>query len=299
MAKKEGRPTEFRIKELELEIEDREREMLGFREELAQINAQLERFIGQMAEQLNLANVIQKSLVPTEIPTIPGFEFSTKFVPSPTNGGDYFDIFELEDKLKFGVLLANSSGYGMASLLLSVLLKLTTQIEARKGLDPAQVLKKMNDEIQNKIKEAQSAHVFYATVDRSSLELTYSKSGGIFAYVFKNEHDKFVKLESTQGVLGEKMSKGAFKKESITLDPRDRLILVSESLTKVKNKKDETFKEDDLLNYLIDHSRVSCHEMRNEILFQIKQFAQGLDYPQDVSVIVMRIKDKVLRIKKS
>ncbi|MEK7356718.1 MAG: hypothetical protein AAB250_09725, partial [Bdellovibrionota bacterium] len=84
-----------RISELESELADRERDLSVFRDELAQANTQLERFIKQISQELRMASLIQKSLVPTEFPNIPGFEFSTKFVPSPISGGDYFDTILL------------------------------------------------------------------------------------------------------------------------------------------------------------------------------------------------------------
>lgn len=298
MAKKDDRAYEFKIRQLELEVKERQKELLDFKLELSGINEQLEKFISQMSEQLKLATLIQRSLVPTEIPTIPGFEFSTKFVASSVNGSDYFDIFEMEDKLKFGVLMATSTGHGMASLFLSVLLKIAAQVEARKGLEPDQVLKKMNEEVQGKVKEAQAAHVFYGVVDRRDHSLKYTLSGDISALVYKHSADKYVILPQTQGMLVGKSGKANFKTEGLNLDPRDRLILTSTGFPKVKNKKDEEFGDKRLQKFLVDHTGKSCHEMRNEVLFQAKQFAQGEPYPQDLSVIVMGVKDKVAKLKR-
>lgn len=296
VAKKDDRPYEFRIKELELEVQDRERELQAFKQELGQINTQLEKFIDQVSAQLQQAHMIQKALVPTETPTIPGFEFSTKFLASLKSGGDYFDIFEHEDKMKFGILMANSTGHGMASLFLSILLKLTAQIEARKGLDPAQVLKKMNEEIQEKVKDSQSCHIFYAIVDRRDLQMTYSKSGDIFAYIYKYDADKFVSLDSTQELIqGKKLN---FKNETLILDPRDRLVLVSQGVRKIKNKKAVEFSEKDFLENLSEKTNASVHEIRNEVIFQIKKASQGVELLSDISVLVMKVKDKVVRLKK-
>ncbi|MBK9294636.1 MAG: hypothetical protein IPM57_09350 [Oligoflexia bacterium] len=81
MAKKEGRPLEFRIKELELEVQDRERELQAFKKELGQINTQLEKFLDQMSEQLKMAHLIQKALVPTETPPFQALSFQQNFCP--------------------------------------------------------------------------------------------------------------------------------------------------------------------------------------------------------------------------
>ncbi len=122
-----------RIAELESELKERQADLKRFRDELSKANVRLEALIRQLDGELKMAHIIQKILVPTEFPHINGFEFSTKFVPSSKTGGDYFDIFEHEDRFRFGVILSSSTGHTMSALLLSVLLRMTGQLEARKG----------------------------------------------------------------------------------------------------------------------------------------------------------------------
>jgi sigma-B regulation protein RsbU (phosphoserine phosphatase) len=297
MAKRDSRTPEMKIKALEMELADRERELQGFKKELAQINQQLERFINQIAGELKMAGVIQRSLVPTDIPAIPGFEFSTKFVASPLNGGDYFDIFEMQDKMQFGILMSNSSGHGMASLFMSILLKLTTQIEAKKGMEPDEVLKHMSKEIQNNLQGEDLARIFYIVVDRRRYNLTYAKAGDVFAYLYKYSEDKLVTLDKGSPAIGKKTGL-TYKSETIKLDPRDRLVLVSQGLINAVNVSQEKYGEDRLHEVILKKARSGCHELRNEILFQVSQFAEGRDYPNDLSVIIMEVKDKVISLKK-
>jgi sigma-B regulation protein RsbU (phosphoserine phosphatase) len=297
MARRDSRTPEMKIKQLEMELADRDRELASFRKELAQINLQLEKFINQIGSELKMAGVIQRSLVPTEIPTIPGFEFSTKFVVSSLTGGDYFDIFELQDKMQFGILMSNSSGHGMASLFLSVLLKLTTQIEARKGMTPEEVLTHMTKEIQANLKGEDLARIFYAVIDRRRYELNYAKAGEVLAYIYKYSEDTLIKLDKGSPAIG-KNSKLQFKSEDLKLDPRDKLFILSEGLTQVSNPDGKTFGEEKVHEIILEKARQGCHEVRNEILFQLTQFADGQEYPKDVSVIVMEVKDKVIKLRK-
>src|SRR4051812_35517005 len=118
-----------RIRDLEDELKEKEKELGLFRDEVSKLNTQLEMLIDQTGLEVSLANSIHKFLVPTEIPNIPGFDFSSKYEASAISGGDYFDIFELEDRYRFGILLSCSSGYGMSAVLLSILMKLSSQME--------------------------------------------------------------------------------------------------------------------------------------------------------------------------
>jgi sigma-B regulation protein RsbU (phosphoserine phosphatase) len=289
---------EDRILELEAELADRNRDLAIFREELTRANSQLEKFIKQIGQELAIAGLIQKALVPTEFPNIPGFEFSTKFVPSTISGGDYFDIFEHEDKFRFGIVLANSSGYGMSALFLSVLLKMTGQLEARKGMAPNLILELMAKELIPNIQNADQANVFYGVFDRRSFDLTYSMAGRAIGLLMTHVDGKVHKLETaTEPFHGG--FQGEFKNHSLNLNPRDRLILCSEGVLKVTNPKGEAFGEERLFRSVLAAPRQGVHELRNEVLYQVEKFMQGQPLPQDLTVIVTEVKDRVIKLAKN
>ncbi|MBO9667523.1 MAG: sigmaB regulation protein RsbU, partial [Bdellovibrio sp.] len=102
-----------RISDLEHELAVKEAELHRYRLELTKANTALEKMILQINQELKMAQTLQKYLSPTELPNIQGFEFSTKFLAGTRSGGDYFDIFEHEDKLKFGILISSATGYSL------------------------------------------------------------------------------------------------------------------------------------------------------------------------------------------
>jgi sigma-B regulation protein RsbU (phosphoserine phosphatase) len=287
-----------RIRELEGELSERERDLGVFRDELARANAQLERFIKQISQELKMASLIQKALVPTEFPNIPGFEFSTKFVPSPISGGDYFDIFEHEDKFRFGIVLANSTGYSMSALFLSVLLKMTGQLEARKGTPPDRILSLMAHELVPAVQTTDQANVFYAVIDRRGFELTYCGAGRMVALLHSYANNKLQRLEWEAEPFGHSF-KSDLKSSTISLGPRDRVILCSEGTVRAMNAKGEVFGEERLYKAILAAPRLGVHDLRNEILYQIERFAQGKELPQDVTVVVTEVKDRVIKLAKN
>src|SRR5690606_23690688 len=90
---------------------------------------------------------------------------------------DYFDIFEHEDRSAFGIILASSSGHLMSALLLSVLLKLSGQMEARRGAAPNKMLKMIADEMLGDLHGDEVADVFYGSFDRRDFKLNYCRVG--------------------------------------------------------------------------------------------------------------------------
>lgn len=287
-----------RIRELETELGDRERDLAVFRDELSKANSQLEKFIKQISQELKMASLIQKALVPTEFPNIPGFEFSTKFTPSPISGGDYFDIFEHEDKFRFGIVLASSSGYSMSSLFLSVLLKMTGQLEARKGTPPDRILELMAKELVPNIQSNDQANVFYAVIDRRNFEMTYSGAGRVIGLLYSFGSGRLQRME-WQTPAFQQGFQSALTASTLALGPRDRIILVSEGVVRALDPKGEAFGEDRLYKTILAAPRLGVHDLRNEIFYQIERFTQGRDLPQDLTVVVTEVKDRVIKLAKS
>ncbi|MFN7904833.1 MAG: sigmaB regulation protein RsbU, partial [Pseudobdellovibrionaceae bacterium] len=99
-----------RVFQLEQELTFKQNEVLRYKTQLGSLNSKLEKLISQLSQDQKAFANIQRALSPTEIPKLQGVEISSKFIPGQQFGGDYFDIFELEDKFHFGVILSSCSG---------------------------------------------------------------------------------------------------------------------------------------------------------------------------------------------
>ncbi|MBX9766859.1 MAG: SpoIIE family protein phosphatase, partial [Bdellovibrionales bacterium] len=279
----------------ELRLKNKEDELTRYRTEVGKLNVQLEKLIAQISSELKVAHMIQRVLVPTEIPSIPGFEFSTKFVASSVQGGDFYDLFEMEDRFRFGMFLSSSSGHGMSALFLSVLLKLMAQTEARKGTNPKNLIELMRKEIIPTIQGNEETSLFYGIVDRRNFDLQYCALGKIYGWVWNH---------TTQNANALHRQPHPFRKDfsnditvhSASLNPRDRVLLLSEGVVLMKNPDNEPFGEERVKQILLAHAKAGVHDIRNEILFQTQRFSQKSELPRDATVILAEVKDRVLRI---
>jgi sigma-B regulation protein RsbU (phosphoserine phosphatase) len=285
-----------KIEELQEELKQKEQQLQRYRFELQKTNSNLQQMIGDLGQELKLAGLIQKLLTPTEIPNIPGIEFSTKFIPGVKSGGDYFDIFEHDDRLKFGIILSSSSGYTMSALFLSVLMKLSAQIEARRGMEPHQVISLMGAEIVPNIQKMESASIFYGIVDRRNYELKYSCVGSIAGILQVQGQEPVSWLEPSSGPLRKDYDETPLT-HTLPLGPRDRLILCTEGVWNAQNSHG-SFGKDKLLKTVHRAPRSGVHDLRNEILYQVEQFTGQAEPSRDQTVLVTEVKDRVIKLAK-
>lgn len=295
---KDNESLKERILELELELAGKDKELNRYRHELSRANESLESLIGQVTEEIRMAGVMQRMLTPTELPNISGFECSTKYFPGDRFGGDYFDIFEHEDKLKFGIVVASSSGYAMSALFLSVLIKISSQIEARKGLEPHKMMGLLTKDLVPNINNSDRASVFYGVIDRRSYELSYCSVGKIEACLQLYGQDGIETLEACGPAFSKEFATEPHSMK-VQLNPRDRLIIATEGLVGAESPRGEVWGGEGLRDSIRMAPRHGVHQLRNEILHQIEKFTQKNSPVRDQTVIVMEVKDKVIKLAKN
>ena len=287
-----------RISELEEEVKERQLDLKRFRDELGRANQRLEGLIEQLHTGVRLAHVIQKVLVPTEFPHISGFEFSTKFFPSHISGGDYFDIFEHVDRFRFGLIVSSSSGHAMSALLLGVLLKMTAQLEAKRGSDPHLVLHDMYEQLKENMATGDQADMFYGLIDRRNFDLKYVRAGQVIAL-----HQNFLSgevqaLDSGLGPVAAGFT-SPLDSGSLSLNPRDRMVLCTRGVIEARNTKGESYGMERVTRSFLNGPKRGVHELRNHILFEVHKFAQGTEPIRDQTLVVLEVKDKVIKLAKS
>lgn len=286
-----------RIEELESELQAKDAELAQMRLRLSSANSRLEQVIDRVGHEVKLASKIQRLLCPVELPHISGFEFSTKFIPGGKSGGDYFDIFEHEDKMRFGIVLSSCSGYTMSALFLSILMKLSSKIEARRGWPPHETVQSLAREILPGIKATDSASLWYGIVDRRSFELSYCSVGEIFAVHQVAGQDHLAPLPP-QGPLLTKSFNTELQSRTISLNAKDRLILCTPGLAQSASPGGDPWGEASLREAVRSAPRQGVHETRNEILYRNESFTGQSEPDRDQTVLVLEVKDKVIKLAK-
>ncbi len=277
-----------RVVELEQQVQNYERL-------LRQANDKLLQLASDLASDLDWALKLQKKLVPTEIPAIKGFEFSSKFTPGTRFGGDYFDIFEHDDRWKFGLFISSCSGYTVSSALMGLLIKFSTQVEAKKGLQPHELLSQLAQDLTPGFKEGDRASLFYAVVDRKTLDLHYCSAGMISVYRQEAGQEAIDFLEPVTAELTTGF-KSQFSTRTVSLHPGDRLVICTPGLLSPGQTRENAWGAENLIDAWRSASKKGVHELRNEILYKQQLFYHSQDPVRDQSLIVMEVQDRIIKL---
>lgn len=93
--------------------------------------------------ELKVANKIQKSFLPDEIPVIPGFDIAALNIPTNEVGSDFYDFIQLTGD-KVGIVIADVAGDSFPASLLMALSHTILKGEA-KNQNPSHLLRYLNN----------------------------------------------------------------------------------------------------------------------------------------------------------
>ena len=79
-------------------------------------------------KEMNIAMGVQRSLLPTDLPKPDGWEIFASYDTAQAVGGDYYDVFEMEDGAKICLAFGDVAGKGVpASLVMSRIATVVTE----------------------------------------------------------------------------------------------------------------------------------------------------------------------------
>ena len=150
--------------------------------EIHHINKRLQQAHQQMDQELELAQRLQAGFLPQSLPQVAGVRFAAHYLPCGRVGGDFYDIFRLDEK-HIGFYVADAMGHGVPAALLSIFVKKGVKPKDVFGnqyrlLPPDEVLSRLNREL---IDQQLSEHPFitmaYALLDCQDGSVRLSRAG--------------------------------------------------------------------------------------------------------------------------
>ncbi|WP_103347535.1 PP2C family protein-serine/threonine phosphatase [Amycolatopsis sp. CA-128772] len=120
---------------------------------------------------------LQRSLLPSTLPEVPGLTFGARYVPGAETGlgGDWYDLFTLPGD-RVGVVMGDVSGHGLEAAVIMGRLRSALRAYALDSESPADVLAKL-DRKANHFEHGAMATVAYGIIGPDRETLTLSLAG--------------------------------------------------------------------------------------------------------------------------
>lgn len=252
---------------------------------------QLTEAMAALDRELQVVGQIQRSLLPTALPGIAGFDIATHYATSARAGGDYYDFFPLGER-GWGVFIADVSGPGTPAAVLMAVTHAIAHTRPGAPQPPREVLLHINHHLARSYTMSGTfVTAFYAAIEPGSRRLTYSSAGHNPPRLVRDE--RVIALDENASIPLGIMPDAAFEDASVELAPGDVLVFYTDGITESMAPRDangsrELYGEQRLDRLLIESRRRTAREIADRIVRETGAFSRGEAATDDQTLIVMR-----------
>lgn len=239
--------------------------------QLREARSQLAKQLDAINTDLELARKIQLSILPHQLPVLPGLDIAARFLPMASVGGDFYDFIHIGDR-QLGVLIADVSGHGLSSSLIASMLQVALAGQVAHASNPGKVLVGLNRAISGKFSNNFVTAV-YLYVDLDSNLIRYAGAG----------HPPVIQLQGATGRAGQIMENGlvlgvyedaCYESLEIPLQPGDRYVLYTDGILEAANPSQEMYGADRLMHFLETNRSLDADQFADALLADVARWIE-------------------------
>lgn len=233
-----------------------------------------------LSKELSIGRDIQMSMLPQEMPQIPGVQVAGRVLPANEAGGDFYDVYMQNQRLF--VSIGDALGKGIYSCLYSFGLRsMLRSYGLQQDNDVAKMMLLANNLFfQDTERASVSVKVFTLIYDSQKQELEYSSAGHAPLILFR-ESGKIEHLN----LPGEAIGRGLLEniaKESVKLFPGDLLFLYVEGIMKILG-------EEKTLSFIQRNRELSCDAIIDLLFKEFKEHFVNNPQTEDITVVLIKL----------
>ncbi len=238
-----------------------------------------------MKRDLEIARDIQRWLVPSTPPSLPGIDIAFATRPANTVSGDYYDAFPRPgDRLMLAVADVAGKSVPAALLMATIQASLRTLAEERATL--LELVKGLNRYASaHSLAGARFTTAFLAELDLTTLELAYVNAGHV-PPVLLRASGGFERLEDGGLPLGIR-AEATYDSGRVQLERGDLLAILTDGVTEAENESGEEYGEERLLELFRRPAQASADAELKEIMSAVDAFVGTARQHDDITALVL------------
>jgi serine phosphatase RsbU (regulator of sigma subunit) len=240
-----------------------------------------------MERELHVAQVIQKTLLPKEIPVLPGWEIAAHWQPAQAVSGDFYDFILFPDG-QLGLVIADVTDKGVPAGLVMASARSILRGVSERLRSPGAVLERTNNLMVGDIPKNMFVTCLYAVIDPNTGIMRYANAGQNLPY--RNCDGQVTQLDATGLPLGLMVDMGYDEFET-RIEPGELLFFYSDGLVEAHNQHQQMFGDRRLESLMHDRGLedTTGSEMIQIALNSLRGFT-GEEWSQEDDVTLMTIR---------
>jgi sigma-B regulation protein RsbU (phosphoserine phosphatase) len=241
----------------------------------------------RLERELEIAAEVQRSILPAEFPDFPGFEFAAYARPAREVGGDYYDLFPLDDD-HFGLVMADVSGKSVHAALYMAVTRALFLAKAAEYRSPRDAAFQIHDLLMTSSDSDLFVTVFYGIVNRVTREMRYVRAGHDLPIHFRPQTGQLSLLQAPGRFLG-CLDGLVLDEAAFQLAPGDVLVCYSDGLTDAESSRGSFYGLERLKAVVAGVPDQPAQATAETIIADVEAFRSGAPQPDDLTLLVMKV----------
>jgi serine phosphatase RsbU (regulator of sigma subunit) len=241
--------------------------------------------------QRHIARTLQASLLPPQLPDVPGIELAARYRPAFDTtevGGDFYDVFPAGAGA-WAVAIGDISGKGIEAAALTALARYTVRAAAREHRQPREVLSLLNEAVLAEGPEGRFLTVAFGRLRHGAggVRLTVASGGHPLPLLLRSSGS--VEPAGRPGTLMGFVESVHLPEKVTELRPGDTVVFFTDGLTDVRGP-EGMFGEERLMALLKSCSGLTAHATAARLESEVLAFLQG-EPRDDLAIVVLRVRE--------
>jgi serine phosphatase RsbU (regulator of sigma subunit) len=238
----------------------------------------------RLLTELELARIIQQSLLPRDFSGTAFLEAAGLSEPCFEIGGDFFDLVPI-NKNVCTMVIADVSGKGPPAALQAAMVQGIVHALSKNWLELTSLMVILNECLLTRSLAGRFVTAFVATLD-SRGRLHYSNGGHTLPLWIRTD-GRVMELAEGGPLLGV-FAKPSYSQGSVQLTAGDLLVLYTDGVTEAENTSGDRYGTTRLVDWAGHQSGRSPSEVRDSLIGTVGDFCAGKRRGDDRSVLVVR-----------
>lgn len=260
------------------------------KKELEAANSRIQAQNDRMLRELEIARQVQMGMLPFDFnPENDSVEFAALLKPAKEVGGDFFDIFYIDNE-NLCICLGDVSDKGAGSALFMAATKTLIKSHALNSQSTASIVSRINNELAKNNEKCMFTTLFVGIFHIKDGMLLFSNCGHCYPILI-NENMSLSEVKEMNGPAVGFVEGHSYSEQEIAIKPNQTLLIYSDGVTEAKNKSEQLYSENTLKNLIKSSATPSNPETLIHTVFDsVDEFEKGTEQSDDITIVALKYK---------
>jgi serine phosphatase RsbU (regulator of sigma subunit) len=254
--------------------------------ENARLFDETQRLLNLMEQEMALARHTQQSILPTQLPMHPGYDFGSLIMPARAVGGDFYDFIPL-DHHKLCMVIGDASDKGLPAALFMAMTFSLVRAETGRTHNPRQLLRNINRSLAQMNDSGMFVTLLYCILDFKTGGFSYSRAGHL-PPILVDADGKVIEIAMDIGQPLGMLDEAQIDEQQFILPKGGLILMHSDGLNEAIDGRGREYGLQRVKDELVAHRRENAQTICEQLWLAVQTYSGEYLHHDDFTTLIVK-----------